>query len=74
MALLEESETNINYDYASQEVEVYTTRRGVYKKIVERIGEKNIPYHGGDLENGWKIRASMKYFRDPFIIARIVEG
>jgi len=73
MAVLEESETHINYDYASNEVYVFTTYRGVYKNIVKRIGEKNIPYHGGDLESGWKIKAPMKYFREPFRISKVIE-
>jgi hypothetical protein len=73
MAVLEESETIINYDYASKVVHIFTTYRGVYKNIVKRIGEVNIPYHGGDLESGWSIKAPMKYFREPFCISKVIK-
>ncbi len=73
MAVLEESETRINFYYASEEVHIFTTRRGVHDNIVKRIGESNIPYHGGDVESGWTIKAPMKYFREPYRISKVMK-
>jgi hypothetical protein len=72
MALLEESETLVSYDYASELVSVYTTRRGVYDNLRKRIGDRNIQFHEGDIENGWRVKASIKFFREPYMVSKII--
>lgn len=38
---LEEQETTINVDYFSQIVDIFTSRKEVYKTLVKAIGEPN---------------------------------
>lgn len=66
---MEEQETIINIDYYTKEVIVYTCRKNVYDRIVEKIGEPTTKYYVGKKISGanWKIP-----FKDKIMINKIL--
>ena len=66
---MEEQETIINIDYYAKEVIVYTCRKNVYDRIVEKLGEPKIKHYVGKKISGatWKIP-----FRDKITINKIL--
>lgn len=55
--IYEEQETNINIDYFNSEVSIYTTRKSVYLRLLNKLGNPKKIYYTDKKINGaiWKL-------------------
>lgn len=71
-----ENETTINYDYAGNEVSIFTTRRGVKNNVVKRLGEDKVSFRyinkEGEKEVSWLMDIDMDDMRNPYYVSKIV--
>jgi len=70
---LEENETTIVFDYASETVSFFTTRRGERDNLIKRIGEENILSEQDYNDETWNIKAKMSAFRNPYMVSRVIK-
>lgn len=70
---LEEHETHVHFDYAIEEVMIYTTRPGVKNGILRRLPEGSVQLDetiNGGRPVAWTLRMPMSLVRDPHMITK----
>lgn len=69
---LEENETTIVFDYASEQVSFFTTRRGERDNLIKRIGEENVLSERDNNDESWLLTCKMSAFRNPYMVSRVL--
>lgn len=72
----EENETTIRYDYAGDQVDIFTTRRGVKNNVVKRLGEDKVKFRHINYESekavSWLMRVDLDNMRNPYYISGVI--
>lgn len=74
----EENETTINYDYAGDQVDIFTTRRGVKNNVIKRLGEDKVEFryinYNGEKAVSWLMRVDLENMRNPYYVSSVMNS
>lgn len=69
----EEHETNINFDYSDGVIRIYTTRLGVYSRLIKRLGDEALGRCQVEQMNSraWQMTIPMDLCRDASMVVKL---
>lgn len=68
----DEQETSVTWDFALNQVRIYTTRPGDYSQIAQRLGEVEYKLVEGKEGDNWSLYLPMDYCRRAKTVVKVM--